>query len=176
MGKRSDFTRIDKDQYFTIDKRAVQALVPFLDEGTRFVEPFAGAGHLIDDLTSYGHICDFACDIDPKRADIRNVDAFDIRSLDRGLPCSVISNPPWSRKILHRAIEHFANLAPTWFLYDSDWLFTKQSGELVRKYLTDVVPVGRLIWIPDTKMQSKDSCAWYRFSTDKNEVTYFHGR
>lgn len=48
MGKRSNFPRIDKDFYSTIDPRAIPPLLAHLGEGVRYAEPCAGAGALID--------------------------------------------------------------------------------------------------------------------------------
>jgi hypothetical protein len=39
-----------------------------------------------------------------------------------------ITNPPWDRKILHRLIERFSAVGPTWLLFDADWMHTKQSA------------------------------------------------
>jgi len=44
-----------------------------------------------------------------------------------GADC-ICTNPPWSRDVLHRLIEHFQNIAPTWLLLDSDWAQTKQAA------------------------------------------------
>ncbi len=63
MAKRSDgdFERIPNDLYRTWDPRAVRALLPHLAPRTRFVEPCAGAGDLIDQLVNANsglhHVC-----------------------------------------------------------------------------------------------------------------------
>lgn len=77
---------------------------------------------------------------------------------------------------MHQAIEHFAPIIQTWMLLDANWLFTKQAGPYIEKYLTDVVTIGRVKWIPDTTMSGKDDCCWYRFSSDKDAPTRFYGR
>lgn len=49
MGKRSDFERKPRDLYET-PPEAVQPLLPHLCPQTRFIEPCAGAGALVDAL------------------------------------------------------------------------------------------------------------------------------
>lgn len=172
MGKRSDFERVEKDFYRTIDPRAVAALAPHLKAETRFCEPCAGAGDLMDQLTALGHICARARDIAPQREDIEQKDA--LTTLTGNIDC-FITNPPWSRNILHPLIEFLAEQAPTWLLFDADWAHTKQSAPYMR-LCTDIVSVGRLIWIPGTTMTGKDNVAWYRFSKYRIGATAFHGR
>lgn len=169
MGKRSDFERVEKDFYRTIDKRAVDALLPFVPKFTRFVEPCNGAGDLSFRLMMEQLICVHVSDIET------GTDALSLKTHDLNAADCIITNPPWSRKILHPIIEHFIDIAPcAWLLFDADWPHTKQSSRYM-KYCSDIVSVGRLIWIPGTKTSGKDNCAWYRFSKDATQ-TFFHGR
>ncbi len=168
MGKRSEFERVEKDFYRTIDKRAVQALEPHL-RCENFAEPCSGMLDLANDVISLGYDCVWHSDIS------EGIDALDLDS-DRihNADC-IITNPPWTRSILHPMIDHFISIAPyCWLLFDSDWAHTKQSSPYM-KYCTDIVSVGRLIWIPGTNTSGKDNCAWYRFSKDA-ERTVFHER
>jgi hypothetical protein len=173
MGKRSNFERVEKDFYRTIDPRAVAALAPHLAPSRRFVEPCAGSGDLMDQLVAMGHICDSAFDIDPKREDIYRGDAFKYHWAG-GVDLN-ITNPPWSRPILHALIDHLSALRPTWLLFDADWAHTLQSKPYMSKCVK-IVSVGRLIWIPGTKMQGKDSVCWYLFDANHNGPTEFVGR
>lgn len=142
------------DDYPTIDPRAVAALIPFLTGIRRFAEPCAGDGLLVRQLEAFGLFCTYA-------HDLRNgVDALAEYSF--GAPDVIITNPPWTRQILHAMIEHFQQIAPTWLLFDSDWAFTKQARPFLPA-CSHIVSVGRLIWIPGTTMTGKDNCAWYRF-------------
>lgn len=176
MAKRSEFKRVERDYYRTFDPKAGHALRPFVEEVKFALEPFAGAG----DLTAqFPEIDWWETDIEPQTDHIGKRDAFtwlekDIKK-DRYFDC-IISNPPWSRPILHRAIEHFAPIIPTWFLLDANWVWTKQASPYINKYLTDIVTIGRLKWIEGTTMSGKDDCAWFRFSIDKTEPTRFFGR
>lgn len=166
MGKRSDFERIDKDFYRTIDARAGRALNPHLEPSTYYWEPCCGEMDLVNELAAYGHRCRSATDIN------MGIDALNIAACDG----PIITNPPWSRPILHAMIEHFAEISPyAWLLFDADWAHTLQSAPYMR-YCSDIVSVGRLIWIPGTTTSGKDNCAWYRFSKEKSVDTRFHGR
>ena len=61
-----------------------------------------------------------------------------------------------------RLIEHFADQKPTWLLFDSDWMHTKQSIPFL-KMLKKVVSVGRVKWIEGSAGVGKDNCCWYLF-------------
>lgn len=158
MGKRSNFARIERDFYRT-PEAAVIPLLAHLKPGTRFCEPCAGDGRLIDYLTAEGHTCAAAWDIEPGRADIDKNDAT--QGITSDVDC-FITNPPWSRPILHGIISHLAPQAPTWLLFDADWIHTKQSGPFM-PLLQKVVSVGRLKWIEDSPHTGKDNCCWHLF-------------
>jgi hypothetical protein len=151
---------MSRDLYRTIDPRAVSALAPFLAAETEFIEPCAGAFDLGAQLVAAGHWCMDASDIKPLMTGIRTADALELQPQGH----TIITNPPWSRPLLHKLIMHFMHCAPeAWLLFDADWFHTDQA----RPYLahcTDFVSIGRLLWIPETKMRGKDNAAWYRFS------------
>lgn len=174
MGKRSTFTRLPRDFYPT-PAAAVQPLLPHLLPGTRFVEPCAGDGALIEHLSAAGHICTYASDIEP--AD--HIDAV-VRSYEHLQPrhchdaTHIITNPPWDRKLLHPMIERFTSLRPTWLLFDADWVHTKQASPYM-PLLRKIVSIGRVKWIPDSKMTGKDNCAWHLLDVD-GEGCEFYGR
>lgn len=172
MGKRSSFPRNEQD-YYPTPIEAVRPLEPFLQR-CRFVEPCAGNGALVDHLTAMGHTCIDAFDIHPKRHDVRMKNARTAgQSLRNG--DYIITNPPWDRKILHPMIEHFSAARPTWLLFDADWMHTQQSRPFT-KYLKKIVSVGRVKWIPGSKMTGKDNCAWYLFDRTYFGPTEFVGR
>lgn len=172
MGKRSDFKRRARDCYDT-PFEAVVPLVPHLNQGQCFAEPCAGTGHLRDHLIrSAGMISVDAFDIEPRGRGIERGDALS-RTVSKGCDL-IITNPLWSREILHPMIEHFRKQRPTWLLFDADWMHTKQSAPYI-EYCAAIVSVGRVKWIPGTTMTGKDNCCWYLF-THRRLRTQFFGR
>ena len=170
MGKRSDFKRRKNDLYETWDARAVAPLLFHVPQGATFDEPCAGGGALSDQLIDAGLQPRFLSDIDPIRDGIEARDAFDYNPLER--PDYIITNPPWTRDILHPLILHFSDIAPTWLLFDAAWMFT--AGKLMHRRgfgsvpaimerCVKVVTVGRLKWIRGSSCDAKDDCAWYLF-------------
>ena len=172
MGKRSDFERIERDFYPT-PYSAVAPLIAHLPQKPfTFVEPCAGDGRLIDHLGLHNGMCIHASDIEPQCDEIMEMDCFDVNAKAQ----YIITNPPWNRKILHPMIEHFSNIAPTWFLFDSDWMHTKQSIPFLTK-LKKVVSIGRVKWIEGSSSVGKDNCCWYLFdNTDMVKPIEFWGR
>jgi hypothetical protein len=171
MGKRSDFEKIDKDFYRTFDRRAVEPLIPLI-KGCKYVEPCYGLGDLTRLLGSNAQCVNYS-DI-TEGVDALSIDENYCKGADL-----IITNPPWSRDkksdyILHKLIDHFRQLRPTWLLFDADWMHTKQSHELIQ-YCSKIVSVGRLIWIEGTNTTGKDNCCWYKFENNKCK-TEFYGR
>lgn len=176
MGKRSSFERIPRDFYPT-PREAVLPLLPHLEYGTAFVEPCAGDGALVRHLEREGMSCQWAYDIEPRADFITQVDALELdRDQCGGTSADcIITNSPWDRKILHPMIEAFSFAQPAWLLFDADWMHTKQSAPFM-PWLRKVVSVGRVKWIPDSKMTGKDNCAWHLFDQNSKGATVFHGR
>jgi len=168
MGKRSNFEKVPRSWYPT-PFSAVVPLIPHLKDNF-FVEPCAGNGVLAQHLERFNKQFYSMSDIHPMDGSVMEMDAFDFSS-----DYPVLTNPPWDRHILHPMIEHFRNnFAYAWLLIDADWAFTKQAGPYM-KYCKKFVAIGRVKWIPDSKMQGKDNCAWYLFQKDPCE-TIFVGR
>ena len=171
MGKRSDFERIPRDFYPT-PETAVLPLLPHLAPGTRFAEPCAGDGRLIDHLRRAGHVCEWASDIEPRRDDIHENDA---ETCGIGAADCYITNPPWDRKVLHPIILNLSRHAPTWLLFDADWMHTKQSAPFM-PLLKKIVSVGRVKWIEDSPHTGKDNCCWYLFDASEETAAQFNAR
>jgi|21_taG_2_1085346.scaffolds.fasta_scaffold01320_3 hypothetical protein len=206
MGKRSDFKRNERDFYPT-PVSAVEPLIPHLPERFTYIEPCSGDGALIRALSSFegvahgGKFCpslEYASDISPSwkvkpltaiaghdeeppncgnglRAYIR--DAFDIEDADMNVDF-FITNPPWSRDILHPMLMHLSAILPTWLLFDADWMHTKQAAPYLT-YCKKIISVGRVKWIPDSRHTGKDNAAWYLFETDTRHPSSsvdFYGR
>lgn len=170
MGKRSDFPRRKADQYYS-PAWVVRPLLPFLEPGTEFIEPCAGAGDLIRALQRHGMKCVQAYDIDPGCLFIRQRDA--LKTPPPLIPfVKVITNPPWTRQLLHPMIDRFRRIGETWLLFDAAWSHTAQARAYL-PYCSDIVSVGRVKWFEDTEHVSMDDVAWYRFVNFQTE-TRFH--
>lgn len=166
MGKRSNFERTPRDFYPT-PKEAVIPLIPELPKNSNYAEPCAGEGDLARHLWDTNRCsAKWMSDIEFGYENLSEKELAE---------CSyIVTNPPWDRKILHPMIEHFRNLRPTWLLFDADWMHTKQSKDYI-KYCSKIISVGRIKWIPDSKMTGKDNCCWYFFNKDLTQ-TEFIGR
>lgn len=176
MGKRSTFTRRPQDMYETPLAGAVP-LSGFLPSDLAYWEPCAGRGALIDGLSNGGSACALATEKHPGCAALEPIYRADCMTVrDGDLPSdiqAIITNPPWTRAILHPMIDLFSSLRPTWLLFDADWKHTKQAVPLVDR-CTDIVSIGRLKWIPGSKHTGKDNCAWYRFDASHAGGPHFH--
>lgn len=172
MGKRSTFQRRKNDLYRTTDKRAVAPLLAHLAPSTIYGEPCAADGSLVDLIDAHGHMCIYAADVEPGAPWVRLADAL-VSPVPAPL---IITNPPWSRALLHALIVTLCWQAPTWLLFDADWIHTKQARPFLR-YLVKVVSVGRLKWIEGSKHDGKDNCAWYLFDAQHDlSPIEFYGR
>lgn len=169
MGKRSSFERKPRD-YYPTPYEAVVPLLPHLPSKSQFIEPCAGDGRLIGHLERNGHKCTYACDIEPQA---EGIEQKDVLFFGAELPWSelIITNPPWERDVLHAMISKFIETAPTWLLFDADWMHTHQATQF-RSYCEKVVSVGRVSW-EDNGVSGKDNCCWYLFDLRNKKPTEF---
>lgn len=174
MGKRSDFERVERD-YYPTPIEAVYPLFKHLPLRTRFIEPCAGDGRLIKHIESVGeNKCVYACDIEPQA---EGIEKRDVLFFAQAYPsCDyIITNPPWARETLHPMIESFTQFAPTWLLFDSDWMQTVQAAPYL-PICSKIVSVGRVKWIEGTDNTGMDNACWYLFDKDFGGQTRFYGR
>ncbi len=173
MAKRSEFPRLEKDAYQTIDKRAFPPLLPHIRNVRSYAEPCAGEGLLIKHLEEFAPwmTCGYQNDID------RGEDALtgEYLASARNRYDAIISNTPWDRKILHPMISKFMAIAPCFLLFDASWAFTKQARPFL-PHCSKIIAVGRLKWIPDTTMSGKDDCAWFSFDQYHTGGPHFYGQ
>lgn len=169
MAKRSSFERRERDAYFT-PYDGVLPLIPHLESGQSFYEPFAGDGAIVRHLDGIME-CSGMSDIEPMADGIEKKNAFDVY-LDYSTDI-VISNCPWQRTILHKTINHFRVQKPLWLLFDMGWMNTVQAAEYLQ-YCDKIVSVGRVSWAGNGKSGMED-CGWFRFQGHKCE-TVFYGR
>src|SRR5262245_62115035 len=137
MGKRSRFERREADFYPT-PRAAVVPLIPYLRGIRTFAEPCCGDGALVRHLESFGLRCIYSGDISTGR------DALALD--DYGSPDEIITNPPYTRVVMHRLIVHLQRIAPTWLLLELDWSSTKQAAPFLPA-CSDIVAIGRVKWI-----------------------------
>lgn len=179
MGKRSDFERVDKDYYQT-PFAAVVPLFPFLPKGKfSFAEPCAGDGRLVRHIregTDRKAQCHLATDIQPDCDWVVQKDALQLSEEDLTGVDLIITNPPWDRRksagyILHRLIDRFTALRPTWLLFDSDWVQTVQARPFMADRLLATVSIGRVKWYENTNMAGKDNCQWHLFHPNARMIS-----
>lgn len=91
------------------------------------------------------------------------IDQVDAMTLTKCHADCFITNPPWTRTILHPLIDHLSNIAPTWLLFDADWMHTVQAKTYLKRCVK-IVSVGRVKWIAGSKHTGLDNAAWYLFS------------
>ena len=172
MAKRSNFKRVERD-YYPTPYEAVVPLFPHLpSDGFTYCEPCAGDGRLVLHLLSAGSQCVSAYDIEPQVEWVERKDALTTLT---GNIDYFITNPPWDRKILHPLILHLSMQAPTWLLFDADWMHTKQAIPYL-KYCQKIVSVGRVKWIADSPHTGKDNACWYLFDFYNTDQTLFYGQ
>jgi hypothetical protein len=162
MGKRSNMARKGKDLYRTFDPRGVAALAPHLPPRFSFAEPCASNGILADQLRALGGEASFLGDVVPARGDVVLQDALTWRPRPLRTPDFIITNPPWSRPLLHRMIVEFSSITWTWLLFDYDWSATLQAQSYFDR-LYRIQVIGRMCWFPKTNQTGKDNAAWYLF-------------
>ena len=176
MGKRTkqEFERRDRDYYGTIDPDAVKPLIPFV-RGLRIAEVCAGNDDLAMLLEPDCKVVKES-DIEPQNKYIEEMNALEIskKDLDYFGADVIVTNPPFTWKLLQPLLDHLPTLLPTWFLLPSDVAHNKRMG----KYMmgcSDIVSVGRLYWM-DNKIKGVDNFAWFCFHQFVQPVTKFHGR
>ena len=166
MGKRSNFERREADFYAT-PRAAVVPLIPHLRGIKTFAEPCVGDGDLVRHLETLGLRCVYAGDIRTGQ-DALARDSY-------GAADAIITNPPYTRDLMHRLIAHFQRIAPTWLLIDYDWAATKQAAPYMPN-CSDIVTIGRVKWIEGSKHTGKDNYTWYRFDIRHKCGPVLHGR
>ena len=63
---------------------------------------------------------------------------------------AIITNPPYTRELMHKLIAHFQRIAPTWLLIDFGLVGTKQAAPFM-PHLHGHRIFGRLQWFEGTK-------------------------
>lgn len=171
MGKRSDF-EARKLAFYPTPMAAVKPLMSFLPDKISFCEPCAGDGALVKHLEYHGHGCTMAYDVEPRADWIIRQDASWITEAEICGADFIITNPPWERTVLHQIIDRCSRLAPTWLLFDADWMHTRQAAPYL-EYCHRIVSVGRVKWIEESAGAGKDNACWYLFHQPKEDPKVF---
>ena len=185
MGKRTPHDEraarkaANKHDLWPTPYHAIEPLLPHLTPRTHFLEPCAGDGRLIGYLQEHGHICEGAWDIEPQDECITKLD---VRYLNTRLPrasVKFITNPPWTRDLLHPLILCLSEQHDTWLLFDADWPHTKQAKPYL-PFCNLIVSAGRIRWLEgqeaDKGQAPKDNGAWYHFTNARGDGPTFIGR
>ena len=97
------------------------------------------------------------------------------RSTITARPMRSLRIRPTPATLMHRLIEHFQDIAPTWLLLETDWAATLQAAPYL-PHCSDIVTIGRVKWIEGSKHTGKDNHAWYRFDARHKGGPVFHRR
>lgn len=172
MGKRSNKGEVrPRDYWPTIDPDAVKPLIPFI-RGLKVAEPCAGNGDLAELLEPDVKVV-WESDLDPQNKHILQKNASYLHKGDLSDCDVIVTNPPFTWKLLQPLLEHLPTLLPTWLLLPADCFHNKRMSQYVEK-CSDIVSIGRLYWMGN-KIKGVDNYAWGRF-TDEKTTTTFYGR
>lgn len=163
MSKRSDFPKVPKDFYATVDPKAIPPKFIECIRGKTYAEPCYGDGDLEDLLVDVA-ICNWRSDVRETVGSSKVIDAMDITGgmFERMGIDLIVTNPPFSRKVLLPLIDHFINLKPTWLLLPAGFMNNIYFGPYMRK-CTKVISIGRVCWYPQEgkRVASTDDFCWY---------------
>jgi hypothetical protein len=173
MTKRAfqKYERKDQDFYPT-PREAVLPVVPYLrrDGIQTFADPCVGDRSMADVLEAEGFACtawgdlSYGNGLDARRWESDYFDGCD----------AVITNPPWDRASMPAIMTHLSTFRPCWFLIYWDWLSNRAAAPFVDQLVTDIVPIGRVKWIPDSASVGFDNSCWVRMASDKEARTPAH--
>ena len=161
MGKRSSFERIPRDFYPTPPGGA--AADSHLRGVRTFAEPCCGDGALVRHLNPTASAASMRA-ISRTGRDALASDSY-------GGADAIITNPPWSRQILHPLIPLPANCPDV--AAARSGLGLHQAGGA---YLASAPTSSHwaVIWIPGSTYNGKDNAAWYRFDARHSAGPVFH--
>jgi hypothetical protein len=160
MGKRSDFERVGKDFYPTIDPTCLTPFFRSIMSDVNYAEPCYGGGDL-EKLMWFAN-CVYKSDIENRYVGAIEKDALDLTEEDLSAAEVIVTNPPYSRKILLPLIEHFTSLKETWLLLPADILHNQYFADYVNSARL-ILSVGRLYW-QENRIKGKDNYCWIQWT------------
>ena len=158
MGKYSDFERVEKDFYPTIDPNAISQSFIEAIRGKSYAEPCYGDGDL-EDLLMEIAVCRWRSDIRKTVGSSVVMDAMAMTKNEVKNCDLIITNPPYTRNALLPMIDHFISLRPTWLLLPADTMHNKYFSRYI-DLSSKIYPVGRLYW-NENKVRGKNNFCWY---------------
>jgi hypothetical protein len=170
--KQSNFERVDKDFYGTIDPACMVPEFVSRVRGARYAEPCYGNGDLEDLLMDTAE-CVWRSDVRETVGSSLVLDATKLTGADLRQAEMIITNPPYQWSMLKPLLDHLPNLKPTWFLLPADYMHNVRMGPYVQR-CEHIISVGRLYWQPN-KVKGVSNFAWYKFVGGKT-YTEFMGR
>jgi hypothetical protein len=175
---QSAFAKDALNRYDTIDPRAVAALLPHLAPRTRFIEPWAGKGDLVRQMSAAGHTCIDAFDIAPRAPMIRQQDASTWQAGPYTRRETIITNPPFDWPVVSALPANWADqVVHSWLLLEASFMHTRRAGPLMQR-CRKIVSIGRLKWAADTEHASTKDYCWFQFGSTASpgNTPAFHGR
>ena len=176
MGKRSNFEKLPRDYYPTPEEAFKPIANEFL-EGLIYCEPCAGDGRLIAHIERWvpDSLCALAMDIEPQAPHILTADSTVISPEDLNYCECIITNPPYTWKVLSAMMDRWIPLINTVLLLPADYMHNKRFGKYM-DHCKKIVSIGRVKWIEDSAASGKDNYCWYFFTPQKVENTIIKGR
>jgi hypothetical protein len=168
MAKRSDFARRPMDDYATPAK-AVLPLLPHLEDVHAFAEPCWGDGALVRHLMGHGLWCSWQSDIRQGR------NGLDLTGIEFAGADAIITNPPWTFRLMDPLLRHFLQFKPVWFLLSADYAHNIQSAWSMDR-CSHMVAIGRVKWMAGSRHAGKDNACWYRFQASHRGGPRFYPR
>lgn len=173
MTKRNEGAHEPKPRgFYPTPLKAFEPLAPYLPPGCQVIEPCAGNGALCDHMFKIGCEIVAATDIQPEHPNVAKMDVFQYDLANTPRIDYFVTNPPWPE--LRRnglptlpIINHLRQIAPTWMLLPSDFMFNVYAAELMGN-CGGIIAVGRVKWIPGSANEGFDNAAWYLFGKDSN--------
>ena len=145
MGKRSDYDKVPRDKYYTIDRNAVPDSFLEYISGHTYAEPCYGGGDLeglIGDMAG----CKWRSDLDPDPdVPVLRKDATTLTRKDLSECDLIVTNPPFTWELLQPLLDHLPTLTQTWLLLPANIMHNKRMAPYMEK-CNWVVSVGRLYW------------------------------
>jgi len=164
--------------FWPTPEKAVLPLLGHLPKGFTFCEPCAGNGALIDHLEKHFEATCFApLDIEPQQHWITRGDAINLNEETVEYCDCIITNPPFTWKVLKPLLDVWIPLKETILLLPADFIHNQRFAPYLEKCVK-IISVGRVKWIEDSKTSGVENYIWAFFNFNKDPLyqTEFFGR